>query len=223
MENCIGNCIGNNQKPGRLPGRAGKKMRGISLIISIAVVCVLYSVILTGCRDGEEEISLDRVLASVQETVQETELVLAQQEDTKEQMICVYVCGEVCSPGVVELPAGSRANAAVLKAGGLTQEADRNYVNLAALLTDGEKLYIPSALEAAELERPAEDGEGGLVNINTAGRDRLLTLPGIGESRAQDIISYREKNGDFVSIEDIMKVPGIKAVAFEKIKEKITV
>lgn len=218
------NCISKELRTGRPFDAAGEKVRRISLIVCFTLFCVLFPAILTGCADKENEISLDRALVSGQETQQSVSAAEQQpQEETKEPAICVYVCGEVCSPGVVELPAGSRAEAAVLLAGGLTQEADRNYVNLAALVTDGEKLYIPSVLEAAELEAAAEDEECGLVNINTADRDRLLTLPGIGESRAQDIISYREKNGDFASIEDIMKVPGIKSAAFEKIKEKITV
>lgn len=187
-------------------------------------ICLLCSLILGGCGDRDEELALDRVLAADEESAQQPVSVITQEQDSEEdEVICVYVCGAVTQPGVVELPSGSRADDAVRMAGGMTQEADCDYVNLAQLLTDGEKLYIPSVREAMELEQRMEEEADGLVNINTAGADKLCTLPGIGESRARDIISYREQNGSFASIEDIMKVPGIKAAAFEKIKEKITV
>lgn len=190
----------------------------------IAAICLLCSLILGGCKDAEEELALDRVLVSAEESQQQPVSVMPnQQEESEAAVIYVHVCGEVCRPGVVELPAGSRAEEAVRLAGGMTQEADLDYVNLAAALSDGEKLYIPSVLEAQEMGQSMGNGAEGLVNINTAGADSLCTLPGIGASRAQDIISYREKNGGFTSIEDIMKVPGIKSAAFEKIKEKITV
>lgn len=143
-------------------------------------------------------------------------------EEAAPAVIYVFVCGAVRQPGVVALPDGSRAEAGVLAAGGMREDADVDYVNLAAPLTDGEKLYIPT-LEEGALLKQEDAGGGGLVNINTADAALLCTLPGIGESRASDIIAYREQNGAFDKIEDIMKVPGIKEGAFEKLKDLITV
>lgn len=134
--------------------------------------------------------------------------------------IYVHVCGQVREPGVVALPTGSRAWEAVEAAGGLTEDAQDAAVNLAAVLRDGEKLYIPAIGESVAA---GEAADGGLVNLNTADAGRLQTLPGIGESRAADILSYRESHGGFQAIEEIMQVPGIKESIYEKIKDKIVV
>lgn len=136
-----------------------------------------------------------------------------------ETEICVYVCGAVNAPGLVRLPEGSRAADALEKAGGFREDAGTDSVNLAARVSDGEKLYFPTAEEAVSREQAG----GGLIDINTADAGQLCTLPGIGESRAADIIAYREANGSFESCEDIMKVSGIKKSVYEKIKDKITV
>ena len=122
-----------------------------------------------------------------------------------------------------EVPEGSRAAEALELAGGMTTEADPFYVNLAEIVTDGQKLYFPTASEAEELEAAGKAAEEGLVNINTASAEELCTLPGIGASRAADIVRYREKNGAFQTKEDIMKVSGIKQNAYDKLCDRITV
>lgn len=138
--------------------------------------------------------------------------------------IRVYVCGAVANPGVVEILAGSRAEDALFAAGGFAEDADREAVNLADWVSDGQKLYFPVEGEVVEPSAQSLAGAvAGLVNINTADAAALCTLPGVGESRAADIIAYRESNGGFASSEDIMKVPGIKTAMYEKIKDKITV
>lgn len=149
--------------------------------------------------------------------------------------IRVYVCGAVVSPGVVEIPVGSRVEAALEAADGFAENANRTYMNLAAWVSDGQMLYFPTQEESVETNQeiwsqvqmpgisdPNAD-ETGLVNINTADVEKLCTLPGIGESRAVDIIAYREANGCFETCEDIMRVPGIKDGLFKKICNKITV
>lgn len=141
------------------------------------------------------------------------------QPDKKE--IRVYVCGAVVSPGVVSLPEDSRAEDALAAAGGFAENAWREYVNLAERVQDGEKLYFPTLEESESM--PLQESGSGLVNINTADVAALCTLPGIGESRANDIISYRETNGPFGSCEDIMNVTGIKTSVYNKISDKITV
>lgn len=140
----------------------------------------------------------------------------------EQSMIYVYVCGAVQAPKVVELPAESRAWDALEAAGGFAAEADRNAVNLAEPLTDGQKLYFPTE-EERKLTGSDQASSDGRININTADAAQLCTLPGIGTSRAEAIIAYRKQNGAFATVEDIMKVSGIKEGAFEKIKDRITV
>lgn len=144
----------------------------------------------------------------------------------------VHVCGEVVNPGIYELPAGSRIYEAVKAAGGFTENASEESVNLASPIEDGVQIRIYSKEEAETLAAGAApfdgfeasgEGKEPVVNLNTATKEELMTLSGIGESRAEDIIRYREENGGFQNIEDIMKVSGIKDAAFQKIKDRITV
>lgn len=139
-----------------------------------------------------------------------------------QSVIYVHVCGAVVMPGVVEIPEGSRAQAAIDAAGGFAEAADTAYVNLAAPIADGAQLYIPTKEEAEELRKNQAAAASGMINLNTADVKLLCTLPGIGESRAGDIIAYRQQKGGFTDTEEIMQVPGIKASTYEKIKDLIT-
>ena len=141
----------------------------------------------------------------------------------KEKTVFVYICGEVVNPGVYEVAEGSRIYEVLQLAGGFREEADREYLNLAASVTDGMQIIVLSE-EEAETEKERSLGKtGGLVNINTASAEELCTLPGIGQSRAEDIIAYRSENGAFETPEDIMQVSGIKSALYEKLKDKICV
>lgn len=133
-----------------------------------------------------------------------------------EESICVYVCGEVISPGVYTLHEGARAYEAVDAAGGMTWEADGEAVNLARILRDGEQVTVPA------IGQPAGK-TGGKVNINTADPETLMTLSGVGQSKAEAIIAYREEYGPYGAVEDIMNVNGIGSSMFERIKDDITV
>ena len=156
-------------------------------------------------------------------------------EQKSEAAVCfVHICGAVKSPGVYELAEGSRIFEAVELAGGLLPEACGEYLNQAQKVTDGMKLYVPTKeqVENGEAEEQqavfsaegsSEEKDGGLVNINTADKTQLMTLPGIGESRAESILAYRKEAGGFAKIEDIMQVSGIKEGAYEKLKDKICV
>jgi competence protein ComEA len=152
----------------------------------------------------------------------------------------VHVSGAVVQPGVYALPRDSRVVDAVQAAGGFSAQADEGAVNMAARLKDGDKLVIPAigALPpaAGAPEQPPsgesspgrsssipESTSGGLVNINTASLEELQTLPGIGATRAQDIIDYRQAHGGFTTIEDLQNVTGIGTATFERLKDLITV
>lgn len=172
------------------------------------------------------------------------------------QKIVVYICGAVNYPDVYELDSGSRLIDVVNLAGGFSAEAGESYVNLAAHITDGARIYIPTNEEAIEkgIELFTQTGinddlsgsnslssgddsqsgatgsasnsssnPGNKVNINQATAEQLTSIPGIGQSKADKIIAYRQDNGSFEKIEDIMFIPGIKDGLFNKIKDYITV
>jgi competence protein ComEA len=139
--------------------------------------------------------------------------------------IRVHVSGAVHQPDVYKLPAGCIVKDAVAAAGGPTESADLDGINLAVELNDQQQVYVPRQGEVAPMA-PASAGEGaasGPVNINTAPAAELETLPGIGPKTAETIVEYREANGPFGTTEDIMDVPGIGEGTFEKIKDGITV
>ena len=147
--------------------------------------------------------------------------------DDNRKFICVHIAGFVVNPGVYNVAEGARIYEIVRLAGGFLPEADESYLNLASVVFDGQKIMVLSK-EEAKTAKPFvsqidKETEKKLININTATKEELMQLSGIGESRALSIISYREKNGDFKKIEDIMKIPGIKEAAFEKIKDYICV
>ena len=143
-------------------------------------------------------------------------------ERQRRAVICVYVCGEVHAPGVYELPESARVVDAVEAAGGMTEEASDTWLNLAELLSDGQKIEVPSGSRRKSLEEEKE-AETGLVNLNTASAEELMTLTGVGEAKARAILDYREEHGGFQKPEDLMEIPGIKEGVFQKIKDQITV
>lgn len=166
-------------------------------------------------------------------------------KEMQQAMIYVDVCGAVVNPGVFQLAAGSRVFQAIEAAGGYLPEAALTCVNRAGVLTDGQQLYILTqeemerqGLDPAEMAKASDgqmNGSAGTgqntgmaaqdnrININTADEAQLTTLTGIGATRAQAIIAYREENGPFAAIEDIMNVQGIKEGTFAKIKDEIVV
>jgi competence protein ComEA len=140
--------------------------------------------------------------------------------------LAVHVIGAVPRPGLYEFAEGARIQNAIDAAGGLLASANVDSLNLAALLEDGQQLNIPYMDEppaATEAPVVTEAPTSGLININTATLAELDTLPGIGPTTAQKIIDYRSQNGNFSTIEDIMKVSGIGPATFENIKALITV
>ncbi len=144
--------------------------------------------------------------------------------------IVVHVVGAVPRPGVYEFPKGARVRDAIDAAGGLLTDADITFINLAALLEDGQQLDIPyigggTPIAPAATEGPATGvpSNADLININTATLEQLDALPGIGPTTAQKIIDYRTEHGPFQRIEEIKNVSGIGLVTFDKIKNLITV
>jgi len=142
--------------------------------------------------------------------------------------ILIHVDGAVNQPGLYALPQNSRIQDAINLAGGLNAEADTSSINLASKLRDGEKIYVSrlgelNLNEVTNTRNTSTTGTIGMIDINIATKSELESLPGIGPTKADEIIQYRDENGPFLSIEDIKKVPGIGDVTFDNIQNLITV
>ena len=209
-----------------------KKYRSVFLLMLFPLI------LLCGCGADQDEVAMTLLEAETRsgEYEEMTSMLPLEKEAMLEPArIYVYICGAVELPGVYCLKEGSRLYEAVELAGGMTSDADKNCLNMARQIVDGEQIVILTQEEAVLQKEagvyryPAEQSmqeitaqKSNLVNINTATVAELTTVSGIGESRALAIIAYREKNGNFCSIEDIKKVDGIKDGLFSKIKDKIT-
>lgn len=152
--------------------------------------------------------------------------------------ITVYVNGSVVNPGLYELPPESRVEKAVMVAGGFTDDAFEEGINMAALLFDGAQVFVGNESDSQTTTQQnnllsntvqgngvggSGDSASGVININDATLEALDQLPGVGPSTAQKIVDYREDNGDFGQIEDIMNVSGIGEKTFEDMRDLITV
>lgn len=202
-----------------------------AIIIAITVGIYFYK---TTKDNSEIEITEDNLTTNTavensNETVEEN------------NKIVVHITGEVNYPGVVVLKEGARVVDAIEAGGGETDEADLSSLNLAYMLSDGEKIYVPNKEETSQESQEreyitsakdnSEQSEKGAkstgtnfkININTAKQEELTQITGIGESTAKKIIEYRTQNGKFKSIEDIKNIPGIGDSKFNAMKEEITV
>lgn len=194
----------------------------------------LCTFFLTACASGKAVItsgSYDTSDALEQEDIGGNALlsdgsIAALDDAGMETEFAVHVCGAVKCPGVYMLKEGTIKQDALLAAGGFDEGAATDYVNLAEIVKSGEKIYFPYEEELESgifISETESDVSGGLININTADKDMLMTLPGIGEKRAQDILDYREQHGGFSSIEDVKNVKGIKESIYNNIKDIICV
>lgn len=166
------------------------------------------------------------------------------EHETEEEAVFgyVYLCGAVSAPGVYPIQDGMRVFEVIALAGGLTGDADTEWVNQAETVADGEQIRIYTREETAQMREqgitPGRDAAGNAasgtaaestekterkININTADREQLMTLSGIGEAKADAILKYREAHGGFSSIEEICQIPGIKEAVFSNIKDRISI
>ena len=195
------------------------------LIIFISILIIICVSIYFFTKDEDTNILLSNELYTVDNT-----------DNTNEDLetIMVHIDGEVVTPGIISLKAGSRIADAIQACGGTTDISDISKINLAYELKDGQKVYIPSIYDVEDVEYiqndagnnviiPDTSSNSALVNINSATQAELETLPGIGPSTAAKIIDYRNKNGDFKNIEDIMNVSGIGESKFNNIKNYICI
>lgn len=192
----------------------------IAIALGIAALSIGVTLVATGSLSGARQrgpdvaLSLPRADASSDESAPST---------TIGGDLHVHAAGAVVHPGVVTVPAGSRVTDVVAAAGGPTPEADLDQINLAAPVTDGERVYIPRRGETAVAAPSGAGGVAaakadGLVNINDADQAALETLPGVGPSTAQAIIEYRTEHGRFRSVDDLLNVRGIGPAKLSQIK-----
>lgn len=168
----------------------------------------------------------------------QTNQVIPSMEPEKLTRNCCYVCGAVQNPGVYEFEEGTRLDEVIALAGGFAKDAATDYLNLAKVVCDSEKIYVPTVDELTESERKEAaftdtSNSTGLtvvksdtedkVNLNTADIEELTTLPGIGTAKANSILSYREEHGKFQTIEELKNIDGIKEGVFQKIADLIVV
>lgn len=190
--------------------------------VAAAAIVVVVAFLFFILKGGESEV------AEIRDSSNESTAITEERVDTK---LIIDIGGEVNEPKVIELPEGSRVGDAIEAAGGITDEADMTDINQAAFVSDGEKIFIPSKLDEGENDPGGEASYGsqnsgyadGKININTADSQQLQQLNGVGPATAEKIISYREENGRFRSIEDIKNVSGIGDKTYEKLKEHIKV
>jgi len=177
-----------------------------------------------------KETNLQAEVAAVsKDSSSEKEIMKEEKEESPEQdLITVDVKGAVKSPGIYDLPVGSRVHDAVQKAGGLTEEADSKSLNLAQKISDEALVYVPTKGEEVASQQTgsgttASTSKDKKVNLNKASLEELKQVKGLGGKRAQDIIDHREANGKFKSVNELKKVSGIGAKTIEKLKDYVTV
>lgn len=203
----------------------------------IIVICACLGLALGGfllikpsTQKPVTETNLQAEVATVsKDSSSEKEVKKEEKEESLEQdQITVDVKGAVKSPGIYDLPAGSRVHDAVQKAGGLTEQSDSKSLNLAQKVSDEALVYVPSKGEEAASQQtasgtPPSSSKEKKVNLNKASLEELKQVKGLGGKRAQDIIDHREANGKFKSVDELKKVSGIGAKTIEKLKDYVTV
>lgn len=200
----------------------------------IIVICVSLGLVLGGffllkpvAQTPAKESNLQsEVIAVPKDSTDEKEDGNQKEEVVEQDLITVDVKGAVKTPGIYDLPVGSRINDAVQKAGGLTDNADSKSINLAQKISDEALVYVPTKEEVANQESYSNatgNKESKKVNLNKASLEELKQVKGLGAKRAQDIIDHRESNGKFKSVDELKKVSGIGAKTIEKLKEYVTV
>lgn len=191
----------------------------LSLVLIIAIISIFKLF-------NREDVDADEMMPDMEldSSVEE-----AEEENQEEGPIMVHISGQVHNPGLVELELGDRVIDAVNLAGGLKKDADLDRINLAKKLVDEEKIYIPAIGEEelpieveSSISPQGSEDSSPKIDINTATKEELMTLPGIGEVTAGKILDYREEN-PFKVIDDIKNVSGIGEKKFEAIRELITV
>ena len=212
-----------------------EKIKQYKLALVIALIGVVIAGFMMLQREQKQENNIQQLMeqtsySSSSKTEKSEQRSESDQGDKSEEMVTVDVKGAVKKPGVYQLKSSSRVHDALLKAGGMTDEADLKSINQAQKLVDEAVVYVAKVGENVvdvttntSASTATSQAKSGLVNLNTATEADFQTISGIGQKRAQDIIAYREANGKFKSVDDLKNVTGIGAKTLEKLKEYVTV
>ena len=188
-----------------------------NLFIKLALIITFIIIIIYNFFISKNSYSEINSLESIVENSTENKIELDENNKIK-----VYIAGEVNTPGVFELDEDSRVEDAIASAGGFTNLANIKNINLALIIEDGEKIYIPNINDNDIIDYSAQESpKSSKVNINKADVSELQNLPGVGVSLAEKIFNYRKENGNFKKIEDLKNVNGIGEKKFEALKEYI--
>lgn len=177
---------------------------------------------LAGCKAPKESETFETTQNTSGENavdLKDGELEVPMFENTEEAMIVVDVAGAVVHPGVYHIPEGSRVCDAIEAAGGFSEDGVSANINQARLLADGEQIIVPDSTS----EEAGGKTSDGKINLNRADKETLMTIPGIGEAKADAIIAYREEHGSFRSVESLMEIPGIKEGIYNRISQYVCV
>lgn len=202
------------------------------IVIVVGILLIVIGIIyqIKTNNKNVETIDYENIIVESGEETKDSENII----EVEKEYIKIHIAGQVKNTGILELEQGARISDAIQKAGGITELASLDNVNLAYCLEDGQKLYIPSKEEKNIEYITEENGENIIedtktssanktVNLNKADEDALQQIPGIGPSMAQKIIRYRTENGEFKSIEDLKNVSGIGDKKFESMRDYICV
>lgn len=212
-----------------------EKIKQYKLALVIALIGLVIAGFMMLQREQKQENNIQQLMeqtsySSSSTTEKSKQRSESDQGDKNEGMVTVDVKGAVKTPGVYQLKSSSRVHDALLKAGGMTNEADLKSINQAQKLVDEAVVYVAKVGENVvdvttntSTSSATSQAKSGLVNLNTATEADFQTISGIGQKRAQDIIAYREANGKFKSVDDLKNVTGIGAKTLEKLKEYVTV
>lgn len=205
--------------------------KNISIIIMLVAILII-GIVLYKKEEGTHDVQ--NIFDEIENNINEVENVVT--EETKQ--IAVHITGEVKKTGVIYLKEGSRIIDAIEKAGGTTKNADLEKVNLAYVLQDGQKVYIPNKKNNASVYISEDSGQDVIdngntntktenkrkkININTANKEELQSISGIGPALAEKIVSYRNTNGKFKKVEDLKNVNGIGESKYRNIKDSICI
>lgn len=207
-----------------------KEYKIIVICACLGLVLGAFFLLKPSSQTPVKETNLQAEVAAVlKDSSSEKEVNKEEKEESPEQdLITVDVKGAVKSPGIYDLPVGSRVHDVVQKAGGLTEEADSKSLNLAQKVSDEALVYVPTKGEEAASQQATSGtspstSKDKKVNLNKASLEELKQVKGLGGKRAQDIIDHREANGKFKSVDELKKVSGIGAKTIEKLKDYVTV
>lgn len=193
--------------------------------IIYSILFLFISATISGCANQSETTIFNEEITGF-ESLYTDEITATEAEKAA---IFVSIQGEVANPGVYLVPSGSRIYELINQAGGVTDNADTSDINMVFVLEDGMQVIIPGHIDeqayivSKDLTATLSEETSGLININIATLSELMTLPGIGETRAKAIIDYREKGGHFDTVEDIKNVSGIKNGIYNGLKDSICV